>query len=360
VSTTIADIVREHGEEYLLASGNYAPERKILQDIERCRTPRMGGHRYRCKECGREEIAYNSCRNRHCPQCLGSKTGKWLAARVSELLPVPYYHCVFTLPAELRGIALSNRAVVLDLLFKAASATLQDVARSPKHLGAELGFFGIVHTWTQTLDFHPHVHFVVPGGGLREARWVAKRGKKFFLPVKVLSRVFRGKFIDYLKRAHRKGKLKAPELEQTLAEACRSNWVVYCKPPFAGPQAVLKYLSRYTHRIAISNRRITSLKNGIVSFAARGRGKQRGSRTVRLPAPEFLRKFLLHRVPLRFTRIRHFGILANRGRCAVLKKLRLLLGAASSTEITPRPWLVCACGCSKWLLLAKVIPRNSS
>lgn len=360
MSTTIADIVRAHGEEYLLGSGNYVPERKILHDIERCRTPRMGGHRYRCKECGREDVAYNSCRNRHCPQCLGSKTGKWLAARVSELLPVPYYHCVFTLPAELRAIALSNRAVVFDLLFKAASETLQEVARNPKHLGAELGFFGIVHTWTQTLDFHPHVHFVLPGGGLHEGRWVAKRGKRFFLPVKVLSRVFRGKFIDYLKQAHRKGKLVASELEQTLADACRSNWVVYCKPPFAGPQAVLKYLSRYTHRIAISNRRIVALNNSTVSFVARSRRQQGGSRTVQLPAIEFLRRFLLHRVPLRFTRIRHFGILANRGRCVVLKKLKLLLGSATVSELTPRPWLVCTCGCSLWVTLSEVSPQNSS
>lgn len=208
MSATLADIVRMHGAEYQAAYGDYRDERKILRDIERCRTSRMGGHRYRCRKCGREEIAYNSCRNRHCPQCLGTKTGKWLAARVSELLPVPYYHCVFTLPAELRALTLANRTLIYDFLFKAAAKTLQEVAQTPKHLGAAIGFFGILHTWTQTLEFHPHVHFVVPGGGLSAGRWVAKRGKHFFLPVRVLSRVFRGKFIDYLKRAERSGHIK--------------------------------------------------------------------------------------------------------------------------------------------------------
>ena len=360
MSTTLADIVREHGEEYLAFSGDYAAERKILNDIQRCRTSQMGGHRYRCKDCGREELAYNSCRNRHCPQCLGSKTGKWLAARASELLPVPYYHCVFTLPAELRRLTLSNRKVVFDLLFKATSETLQQVARNPKHLGAEIGFFGVLHTWTQTLEFHPHVHFVVPGGGLNKGRWTKKHGRKFFLPVKVLSSVFRGKFIDFLRRAHAKGRLKAEHLESVLTVACRSKWVVYCKPPFGGPSAVLKYLSRYTHRIAISNRRILSLKDGIVSFSARGTRQQNKKRTLRLSAAEFLRRFLLHRVPHRFTRIRHFGILANHGRRSVLEKLRLMLHSGSLPAIALRPWLVCSCGCSNWIVVADIIPRNSS
>jgi hypothetical protein len=351
---TIADIVREHGEEYLGAHGNNAHERKILRDIEQCRTARMGGHRYRCTACGKEEIAYNSCRNRHCPQCLGSKSAKWCQARAAELLPVTYFHCVFTVPAELRGIMLANRRVAYDLLFKAASQTLQQVALNPKHLGAAIGFFGILHTWTQSLEFHPHVHFVVPAGGLLKDRWVAAKKKSFFLPVKVLSAVFRGKFIALLKQAHSNGTLKADSLEQTLTAACRKRWVVYCKPPFAGPAAALKYLSRYTHRIAISNRRILSLKNGLVTFAARG------SKGIRLAATEFLRRFLLHRVPYRFTRIRHFGILANHGRRKILAQLKILLGSCQAPIPEPKPWLLCSCGGSDWVLIAEVTPRNSS
>jgi|688.fasta_scaffold153882_3 hypothetical protein len=357
MTVTLADIVREHGGRYCAS----VPERKILHDIERCRTERMGGHRYRCRGCGREEIAYNSCRNRHCPQCLGTKTGRWLAARVSELLPTQYYHCVFTLPSELRGITLSNRKIVYDLLFKAASETLQEVARGEKHLGAEIGFFGILHTWTQSLEFHPHVHFVVPGGGLSKGQWVAKRGKKFFLPVKVLSRVFRGKFIEYLKRASARGQIEIGNLEALLNKACRTPWVVYCKPPFAGPKAVLKYLSRYTHRIAISNRRLISLKDGQVSFAIRGRRQQGGSRIMTLPAAEFLRRFLLHRVPMRFTRIRHFGFLANRGRHKALALLRTVLKVVPQIPESAHPWLVCSsCGDSRWILLTSVSPHNSS
>jgi len=361
MGATVADVVKEYGERYLKDSGDYVAERKILFDIARCRTSELGGHRYRCKGCGKEEVAYNSCRNRHCPQCLGSKTAKWLQARVSELLPVPYYHCVFTLPLALRGLVLSNRRIAFDLLFKAAAETLRKVALDPKHLGAEIGFFGVLHTWTQTLDFHPHVHFVVPGGGLRQGKWIEKKGKKFFLPVKVLSRVFRGKYIYYLKQACRRGELKAKNFENTINCSCSSDWVVYCKPPFAGPEAVLKYLSRYTHRIAISNRRIISFSNGLVSFRARSRRQSIGSRIVQIPAPEFLRRFLLHRVPSRFTRIRHFGIFSNNGRQKVIEKLKRILKAfASIKPPVLRPWLVCSCGSTDWLIIKEVTYLNSS
>ena len=361
MGVTVADVVRQYGQSYLTDSGDFRAERKILFDIARCRTAELGGHRYRCKGCGKEEIAYNSCRNRHCPQCLGSKTAKWLQARVSELLPVSYYHCVFTLPFELRGLVLSNRRIAFDLLFKAAAETLKEVASDSKHLGAEIGFFGVLHTWTQTLEFHPHIHFVVHGGGLRQGKWIEKKGKKFFLPVKVLSRVFRGKYIYYLKQAYRRGELKSEDFEHTINRSCSSDWVVYCKPPFAGPGAVLKYLSRYTHRIAISNRRIISLKNGLISFKARSRRQSTASRIVKIPATEFLRRFLLHRVPYRFTRIRHFGLFSNNGRQRVVEKLKRLLKALASVKLPVfRPWLVCTCGAANWLLVEEITYLNSS
>ncbi len=360
MKATIADIVREHGRKYLAKSGNYSAERRILSDIERCRTAALGGHRYQCTQCGRQEIAYNSCRNRHCPQCLGSKTSKWLAARVSELLPVKYYHCVFTLPAQLRQLVLTNRVVVYDILFSAAAQTLKEVARNPKHLGADIGFFGILHTWTQTLEFHPHLHFVVPGGGLSNGQWIEKKNKQFFLPVKVLSRVFRGKFIHELKHAHKNNKIKCLDIESLLNSSCHSDWVVYCKPPFAGPDAVLKYLSRYTHRIAMSNARIVSLKNAVVSFVARAKKQGSGQRVIKLQACEFIRRFLLHRIPRSFTRIRHFGLLANKGRKQTLELLKNLLKAPTLIPPPQKPWLKCACGCSIWLIIAPITPCNST
>lgn len=359
----MADIVRKHGAAYTQAHGTHAPEVRILSAIASCRTAVLGGHRYRCSGCGKEELGFNSCRNRHCPQCLGSKTGRWLAARAQELLPVPYFHCVFTLPSELRLIVLRNRAVAFDILFRAAAETLQTVARDTKHLGAELGFFGILHTWTQKLEFHPHVHFVLPAGGVREEQWIACRSKKFFLPVKVLSAVFRGKFIAYLKDARRRGILKEEQDFDSIVAAARATpWVVYCKPPFASPTAVLKYLSRYTHRIAISNRRILGLSNGVVSFSARAARGQHGKRqTIRLGAVEFLRRFLLHRVPKQFTRIRHFGFLANRNRTLKLALVRSVLKAAVPAAPLPKPWLVCcACKATTWIVVATITPCNSS
>ncbi|MFQ5700119.1 MAG: IS91 family transposase [Myxococcota bacterium] len=348
----VADVVRSHGPAYLRAHGSSisSMHKRVLRDLAACRTAALGGHKSQWDRCGHEEIAYNSCRNRHCPKCQAAGQAAWLEARRQELLEVPYFHVVLTLPDRLGPLALQNKRLVYGLLFRAASETLQTIARDPKHLGAEIGFLAVLHTWGQALHHHPHVHCVVPGGGisLDGKRWVAckrsRKGKHFLLPVRVLSRLFRGKLLAYLRKAFDDGKLvlhgRLAQLSDPLAwrrfldALAATDWVVYAKPPFGGPGQVLKYLARYTHRVAISNSRLVSIENGQVTF--RWKDYRRGNewRIMTLDARELLRRFLLHTLPKGFQRIRHYGFLANRVRQKKLALCCELLGSnASDVEV---------------------------
>lgn len=319
------------------------PQVKVLNAISRCRTAALGGHRDRCTRCGYEAISYNSCRNRHCPKCQTNAREKWLAARQQELLPVNYYHLVFTVPHALVPLMWQNKKLLFKLLFEASAATLLEVAADPRHLGAEIGFLSVLHTWGQTLQRHPHVHCVVPGGGLSpdHRQWIGSP-PNFFLPVKVLSRVFRGKFVAGLKRLFRQRKLVFYGTRLPLANEkafCaflrmlfREDWVVYAKRPFGGPEHVLHYLARYTHRVAISNHRIADVTDTHVTFRWKDYAHHNKQRTMTLSHEEFLRRFLEHVLPKGFPRIRYFGFLANRRRSELLPLCRSLLVAASPTE----------------------------
>lgn len=334
----VADIFRCHGEAFRRSHDGHLGrvERRVMAAIEACRTPALGGHVEQCADCGLLRCAYNSCRNRHCPKCQGLARAGWLDARQAELLPVPYFHVVFTLPAPAAEIAFQNKRVVYAILFRAAADAMRTVAADPRHLGAEIGAVAVLHTWGQTMQHHPHLHCIVPGGGLScdGARWVACR-PGFFLPVRVLSRQFRELFLARLRAAFTAGELRFSGTLAALAEpdnfAGRLNalhgieWVVYAKPPFAGPEPVLAYLGRYTHRVAIANSRLTRLANGAVDFTwkdYRHRGK---TKTMTLPADEFMRRFLLHTIPDGFHRIRHLGFLANGHRTGKLALCRALL-----------------------------------
>lgn len=311
-------------------------QRAVVDQMLACRTARLGGHVDECGNCGHQMISYNSCRNRHCPKCQGSSQAGWLEARQAEVLPVPYAHVVFTLPQALAPLALQNPRVVYDLLLRATSETLQQIARNPRHLGARIGFFAILHTWGQTLVHHPHVHCVVPAGGLADdgRTWKPCR-PGFFLPVRVLSRVFRGKFIAGLKAAFGEGRLEfhgrlarcgsPAAFERLLHEACRTEWVVYAKPPFDGPENVLAYLARYTHRVAMSNHRLLHVDDRVVTFRFKDY-RSRRARSLTLPLPEFARRFLLHVLPKGFVRIRYYGFLANGCRARLLTSCRDALG----------------------------------
>jgi hypothetical protein len=355
----VADVVRDQGPAFLDAfAAVLSPgQRRALRDIAECRTAARGGHVEECDRCGHRQIAYNSCRNRHCPKCQGTAAAQWVEARAAELLPVEYHHVVFTLPAALGPIAVQNPREVYGLLFRAAAETLQQIAADPKHLGAEIGFLAVLHTWGQDLRHHPHVHCVVPGGGPSPdgTRWIACR-PGFFLPVRVLSRLFRGKFLTLLRAAFGQGKLsfhgnlrglaEAGAFDRRLAAAAGTEWVVYAKPPFGGPERVLKYLARYTHRVAISNRRLLAWEDGAVTFRWKDYAHGGGPRTMRLKAAEFLRRFLLHVLPSGFVRIRHYGFLANRVCREKLALCRTLLEGAASTapsvpavSATPEPGL---------------------
>ena len=312
-------------------------------DIAACRTAALGGHVEECDQCGHQQIAYNSCRNRHCPKCQATAAAEWMEAREAELLPVEYFHVVFTLPAALGPIALQNPREVYGLLFRAAAETLQQIAADPKHLGAEIGFLAVLHTWGQNLQHHPHVHCVVPGGGLSPdgSRWVACR-PGFFLPVRVLSRVFRGKFLALLgapsTRESSPSTGSSPtladpvEFQRRLAASAKTEWVVYAKPPFGGPEQVLKYLARYTHRVAISNRRLVALEDGEVKFHWKDYAHGGKQKTMTLKAIEFIRRFLLHVLPSGFVRIRHYGFLANRVCREKLALCRSLLDVVTTPE----------------------------
>jgi hypothetical protein len=348
-SLEVADILRRHGEAFRRAHAGRLSlgQLKVMSAIEDCRTAIMGGHVARCDDCAHLAIAYNSCRNRHCPKCQGAAAQAWLADREADLLPVAYYHVVFTLPAAVGAIAYQNKAVVYDLLFKTAAETLLTIAADPKHLGARIGLTSVLHTWGSALTHHPHVHCIVPGGGLSldGERWIAC-GRGFFLPVRVLSRLFRRLFLDKLGQAHAAGRLAffndlAPladpgAFETHLAPLRRAEWVVYAKRPFGGPEAVLAYLARYTHRVAISNSRLIALDDKGVTFRwkdYRARDAATGEdwiKTMTLPAEEFLRRFLLHVLPGGFHRIRHYGLLASGRRAANIAHIRSLIGVVET------------------------------
>jgi hypothetical protein len=341
----VAEIFRRYGDAFLDRYGDTlrTEQRRALSDIAACRTAALGGHVEACDRCGHRRIAYNSCRNRHCPKCQATAAAQWVEAREAELLPVEYAHVVFTLPAVLGPIALQNPREVYNILFRAAAETLQQIAADPKHLGAEIGFVAVLHTWGQNLEHHPHIHCVVPGGGLAPdgSRWIACE-PGFFLPVRVLSRVFRGKSLALLGDAFERGKLSfhgglrelrdAGAFRRRLSASAQTEWVVYAKPPFGGPEQVLKYLARYTHRVAISNRRLLALVDGEVRFHWKDYAHGGGPKTMRLKAVEFIRRFLLHVLPAGFVRIRHYGFLANRVCREKLALCRTLLGIATTPE----------------------------
>lgn len=336
----LADVFRSHAEEYLAEHSASSKQRRVIRDVMRCKTAALGGHKAKCDQCGHEEFFYNSCRNGNCPKCQGKARARWLCERTRELLPVPYFHVVFTLPDELKLLALQNPRIIYGLLFRSASESLLQIAADPKHLGADIGFLAVLHTWGQTLDLHPHVHCVVPGGGLSpdRQRWVRAR-PRFFLPVRVLSRIFRGKFLKYLRAAYDERSLQFRGTQEDLRRPerwkaflrvlSRPEWVVYSKAPFGGPQQVLKYLARYTHRVAISNQRILSLRDGNVTFQYKDYRCGSIQRTMTLEATEFIRRFFLHVLPDGFHRIRYFGFLSNRNRHENIALAKRLLGSGT-------------------------------
>jgi hypothetical protein len=340
----VADIVRAAGEVFIEQNRHWLRWKhvKVLRAIERCRTAALGGHLDECTHCGHRAISFNSCRNRHCPKCQTAARERWIAARQREMLPTRYLHVVFTLPGRLAPLVLQNKKVIYDLLFRSSAETLLEVARNPQHLGAEIGFFSVLHSWSQQLNLHPHVHCVVPAGGLSpdHTRWIHAQ-ENYFLPKKVLRKVFRGKFVEALKLAFHDGQLNFQANLKLLADPktfaawlrtlFRDNWVVYLKPPFGGPAYVLHYLGRYTHRVAISNHRLVSFADGQVTFRYRDSTDGNKQKLLPLSVNEFLTRFLLHILPQGFVRIRNFGFLANRRRSALLPLCFQLLGT------TPQP-----------------------
>jgi hypothetical protein len=351
----VAEVIRQYGDAFRDRHGSVlsATQRRALRDLAVCRTAALGGHVEHCLDCGHERIAYNSCRNRHCPKCQALARAHWLDRQAQHLLPVAYHHVVFTLPAELGGLALANPAVLYDLLMRSAAATLRDVAANPQRLGATVGVLMVLHTWGQNLHHHPHVHCVVTGGGLScdragaidaSPRWRACR-PGFFLPVRVLSRVFRGKFLAGVRSLFASDKLLLPGRLATLADAharapwcaalAAKDWVVYAKRPFGGPAQVLKYLARYTHRVAISNSRLLELRDGWVTFRYKDYADDHRQKTMTLDADEFLRRFVQHVLPSGFVKVRHYGLLANRHRVARLTVCRRLLLVANVAATLP-------------------------
>ncbi|NQW12748.1 MAG: IS91 family transposase [Rhodobacter sp.] len=336
----VADIFRTYGPVWRRTNAGHLSlgQLKVMSAIENCRTAALGGHVAACETCGHIHIAYNSCRNRHCPKCQGTAARDWLEARQADLLPVEYYHVVFTLPGQISDIAYQNKAVIYAILFRAAAETLITIAGDPRHLGARIGLTAVLHTWGSALTHHPHVHCVVPGGGINGAgKWVSCRAG-FFLPVRVLSRLFRRLFLEKLSAAHDAGRLQffgdhnhlanANAFADYLRPLRKIEWVVYAKRPFAGPEAVLAYLSRYTHRVAIANSRLISCDNKGVTFKwkdYRAKGRTR-HKTMTLATPEFIRRFLIHVLPHGFHRIRHYGLFANTRRAGNLMQMRELLG----------------------------------
>ncbi len=334
----VADIIRAAGDSFIERNRDHVawPQLKVLRAIRDCRTAALGGHLDQCPRCGHQAISYNSCRNRHCPKCQTNAREQWVARRYRDLLPVPYSHVVFTLPHDLSSLVLQNKTLLYNLLFRASAETMIEIAADPKHLGAEIGFLSVLHTWGQNLQHHPHVHCVIPAGGIASAhsRWLPCPNRSF-LPVRVLSKVFRGKFADGLNRLFRAGKLgfhgtlrglADPKLfRRFLRQLFSQTWVVYAKKPFGGPAHLLQYLARYTHRVAISNHRLLAFENGNVTFRWKDYAHGNKKRKMTLAADEFLRRFLLHVLPRGFVRIRHFGFLANRTRATLIPLCRRLL-----------------------------------
>jgi hypothetical protein len=333
----VADIFHRHGEAFRVAQGGrlLPDQRRVMAAIEACRTATLGGHVEQCEDCGQVRIAYNSCRDRHCPKCQGLARAQWLSDRQADLLPVPYFHIVFTVPASVAAIALQNKAIVYDILLKVAAETIRRIAIDPRHLGAETGMVAILHTWGQTLTHHPHAHCLVPGGGLApDGRWINCR-PGFFLPVRVLSRLYRRLFLEHLQVAFDAAKLEffghlahlaVPAAFVRHLDLLRKvEWIVYAKRPFAGPEQVLAYLGRYTHRVAIANSRLLACENGYVRFRWKDYRDHDKSKLMALEADEFIRRFLLHVLPKGFRRIRHFGFLANACRAAKLALIRTAL-----------------------------------
>ncbi len=381
----VADIFRDHGAAWRHANAGHVSldQLKVMSAIERCRTVALGGHVARCEDCAHTVIAYNSCRNRHCPKCQGAAAKQWLAEREAELLPVPYFHVVFTLPGPIADIAYQNKAVIYDLLFKAAAEATLTIAADPKHLGASIGITAVLHSWGSALTHHPHLHMIVPGGGisLDGQRWIAGR-PAFFLPVRVLSRLFRRLFLKMLTIAHEAGRLAFFRDHAALADKGafaaflaplrKAEWVVYAKKPFGGPQAVLAYLARYTHRVAISNRRLISADETGVTFKWKdyrieGPGRYK---TMTLPTHEFIRRFLMHVLPKGLHRIRHYGLFANGNRAANVARARELLAmpprskepetleatAADEPRVLPRP---CPCCAGRMIIIETFAPGVS-
>jgi len=334
----LADIFRTHQKDFLDRWNRVLSRHqcKALRDIRDCRTAALGGHLQECDRCGHRVILYNSCRNRHCPKCQATARARWLAQRQAELLPVPYFHVVFTLPQQIGQLALQNAKQIYTMLFRAASQTLLETAADPRLLGASIGFLAVLHTWGQNLHLHPHLHCVVPGGGisLDGSRWIKCPKSSFFLPVRVLSHRFRKKFLQQLEQAFRKGTLRLsgePAFRALCEKAAGIDWVVHIKPPFGGPQRVLKYLARYTHRVAISNHRLRSLDQGRVAFEWKDYADRSRTKTMTLDAVEFIRRFLLHVLPSGMVRIRQFGFLANRVRKGKLELCHTLLAVRPPT-----------------------------
>jgi Putative transposase/Transposase zinc-binding domain len=380
----VADVIRTHGQAFLAKHGGWLSQtqRQVLRDLARCRTAALGGHVRTCLDCGHDRIAYNSCRNRHCPKCQALARARWLQQETEYLLPVEYFHVVFTLPAEVAELALANPVPLYNLLFQAAAATLRRLAADPQWLGAALGILLVLHTWGQNLHHHPHVHGIVTGGGLScndhgivdaVPRWRACR-PGFFLPVRVLSRVFRGQFLARLQAAFDQGQLRFPGALAPLAERTAfaqwltplsaKDWVVYAKPPFGGPEQVLKYLARYTHRVAISNHRLLELADGQVTFRYKDYAADQRQRTMTLAAEEFLRRFLQHVLPKGFVKMRHYGLLANRQRQQRLHACRRLLITAATVPLAPPPILPatapppCCPQCGGQRLVRSPVPRQ--
>ena len=383
----VAEVIRSCRDAFLKQYGACltSEQRRALDDLTACRTAALGGHVLECPGCGHQELSYHSCGNRHCPKCQATAAARWLEAQAADLLETPYFHVVFTLPSALGPMARSNPRTVYGLLMRAAAQTLLEVAANPKHLGAEVGVLAVLHTWGQSLALHPHVHCVVTGGGLAadESRWIAGRDD-YFLPVPILRRVFRGKFLAGLRAAFKRGKLRFPgdlaplersdQFNALLSEVVRTEWVVYAKPPWGGPATVLKYLARYTHKAAISNHRLVDLADGRVSFQWKdyAHGGRQGIMT--LDSVEFVRRFLMHVLPSGFVRVRHYGLLANRHRQEKLARCRELLRKAvtpqaetaptdvdpvTSTvpETTVTPTRVCPrCGSGRMIVIAEIPP----
>jgi ssDNA-binding Zn-finger/Zn-ribbon topoisomerase 1 len=381
----VADIFRDHGPAWRQANAGHVSldQLKVMSAIERCRTAALGGHVARCEKCSHTLIAYNSCRNRHCPKCQGAAAKEWLAEREAELLPVPYFHVVFTLPGRIADIAYQNKAVIYNLLFKASAETLITIAADPKHLGARIGVLSVLHIWGSALTHHPHVHMIVPGGGFSPdgKRWVSCR-PSFFLPVRVLSRLFRRLLLEKLAAAHAAGELQflgnhaqltdAQAFAAYLAPLRNSEWVVYSKRPFGGPKAVLTYLARYTHRVAISNRRLMAFDDKGVTFKwkdYRIEGRDR-YKVMTLATDEFIRRFLIHVLPGGFHRIRHYGLFANGSRADNIAKARQLLAMppsktkpdqAAAADTTEPPTLShpCPC-CGGRMIIIETFERGST